>query len=67
MWVTHQNLARAKGGRPGRQFNERQRMPASKPKASAAATPAPVAEQPPVDVAPAAEGTASSDGGTDRR
>jgi hypothetical protein len=23
MWVTHQNLARAKGGRPGYQFQER--------------------------------------------
>ena len=23
MWVTHQNLARAKGGRPGYQFKER--------------------------------------------
>ena len=38
MWVTHQNLARAKGGRPGYQFQER-KLPRA-PKAPVVATPA---------------------------
>lgn len=31
MWVTHQNLAAAKGGYPGYQFKER-KLPAARPK-----------------------------------
>jgi hypothetical protein len=38
MWVTHQNLARAKGGRPGYQFQER-KVPRA-PKAPVVAAPA---------------------------
>ena len=39
MWVTHQNLARAKGGRPGYQFQER-KAPRAPTGAVAAPTPA---------------------------
>ena len=45
MWVTHQNLAAQKGGRPGYQFKERKTPFAAK---------APVAPPEPVDAAPAA-------------
>lgn len=45
MWVTHQNLAAQKGGRPGYQFKERKTPFAAK---------APVATPEPVDAAPAA-------------
>jgi hypothetical protein len=40
MWVTHQNLARAKGGRPGYQFQERKapRAPKLAPRPTAPAT-----------------------------
>jgi hypothetical protein len=45
MWVTHQNLARAKGGRPGYQFQERKlprpaKVAAAIPGAEPAAAPA---------------------------
>lgn len=46
MWVTHQNLARAKGGRPGYQFQERKVPRAPK---GAAVTPAAAAEPKPSD------------------
>ena len=36
MWVTHQNLARQKGGKPGYQFKERTRFQAPKPAPAAA-------------------------------
>lgn len=48
MWVTHQNLARQKGGKPGYQFKERTRFQAPKPVPAAAST-----EQPPAEAAPA--------------
>jgi hypothetical protein len=38
MWVTHQNLARQKGGRPGYQFQEK-KVPRA-PKVTAPAAPA---------------------------
>lgn len=42
MWVTHQNLARAKGGRPGYQFQERKTPRA--PKGTSVVPPASAAE-----------------------
>lgn len=51
MWVTHQNLARAKGGRPGRQFHER-KLPHAPPKGAVA--PVVKAETAAVEVAPVA-------------
>ncbi len=42
MWVTHQNLARQKGGRPGYTFQEKKAPRA--PKVTAPATPAAAAE-----------------------
>lgn len=39
MWVTQQNLARQKGGRPHRQFNERKGPPAPAKRAAAEAAP----------------------------
>lgn len=49
MWVTHQNLAAQKGGKPGYQFKERTRFQA--PKVAPAAASA--AQQPPAGAAPA--------------
>ena len=48
MWVTHQNLARAKGGRPHYQYKERKitsvpkPVPSAEPKAAVEAEPATV-------------------------
>ena len=52
MWVTHQNLAAQKGGRPGYQFKERKtpfvaKPPSPAPKAVEAQTPAPAAPSAP--------------------
>jgi hypothetical protein len=61
MWVTHQNLARAKGGSRGYQFKERVPPKPTAPKAAAAkpsAVPAPAAE-PAIDEAPAAPAPAA--------
>ena len=44
MWVTHQNLARQKGGRPGYQFQER-KVPRA-PKGVAVAPPVPTTAEP---------------------
>lgn len=49
MWVTHQNLARQKGGKPGYQFKERTRFQAPKAAPAAAST----EQAPPTDTAPA--------------
>lgn len=48
MWVTHQNLARAKGGRPGFQFQPRPPRPPApaQAKATPAEAPAPTAPTP---------------------
>ena len=54
MWVTHQNLAAQKGGRPGYQFKERKTPVVAKRPAPA---PAPVETTPPA--APASEESAS--------
>jgi hypothetical protein len=56
MWVTHQNLARAKGGRPGYQFKAKKvftaKQVAAKP--SAASNPAEAVATPPPSSAEAA-------------
>jgi len=58
MWVTHQNLARAKGGRPGYQFQERKAPRAPKGAAVAPAAAAAATEPKPSD-ATGATGAAS--------
>ncbi len=50
MWVTHQNLAAQKGGRPGYQFKERKTPFVVKPPPPA---PTPVAAAPPAPPVPA--------------
>jgi hypothetical protein len=57
MWVTHQNLARAKGGQRGYQFKERVPPKPTAPKPSAAK---PAAVPPPVAEASAAEAPAAT-------
>jgi hypothetical protein len=59
MWVTHQNLARAKGGRPGYQFQERKgpRMPKGSPAKPVAAA----AEPKPAEAAVEPASNASKD------
>jgi hypothetical protein len=57
MWVTHQNLARAKGGRPGYQFQERKVPRAPK----GAVTPAVKAEPTAADAAPVTSEQAKSE------
>jgi hypothetical protein len=41
MWVTHQNLARSKGGRPGFMWQDRQASRPAKAVAETAAVPGP--------------------------
>lgn len=46
MWVTHQNLAAQKGGRPGYQFKERKAPPVAKRPGASDAAPKPVEAAP---------------------
>ena len=49
MWVTHQNLARSKGGRPGFQFTPKKPMPRPAPAKPAPDAPAPAPVEPEAD------------------
>lgn len=60
MWVTQQNLARAKGGRP--LYEHKQRRPLPAPKAAPALRPA--AEQTPESAEAATESAATATAGT---
>ena len=54
MWVTHQNLARSKGGRPGFMWQDRQASRPAKAVAETAAAPAPAdSADPPAPADPA--------------
>lgn len=56
MWVTHQNLAKAKGGRP--HYQQKEKAPLVKKDPGA---PPPSAEPKPADVSPASSGASAED------
>lgn len=56
MWVTHQNLASAKGGRPHHQYKQKARLVKKGPGA-----PPPSAEPKPADVPPAGSEASAED------